>query len=111
MKKIFSLELEGKDRARVLERVRSEVGKYINREKRKALPMGHDQWEFACRIGPDEATATPTSVRQVHEAIGVIAATGAPEVFGEILASARPETAKTPKASPSVFRSGRGPTA
>ena len=42
--------------------VRTEVGKYVNREKRKVLPEGHDRWEFACRVGPEEATATSIEI-------------------------------------------------
>lgn len=90
MKKTFSFERPGKDRQRVLELVRTEVGKYLNRERRKTLPEGHDQWEFDCRIGPDETTATNIPVKQVPEAIGAVAASGAAEVFVEIHARARP---------------------
>jgi hypothetical protein len=89
MKKKFSLEVPGKDRPRVLELVRSEVGKYVNREKRKPLPLEHER-DFACRVGPDEAHAIAMPVKQVHEAIGKVAESGAPEVFVEILASTRP---------------------
>jgi len=90
MKKTFSLQVPGKDDRRVLELVRSEVGKYLNREKRKTLPEDHDQWVFACRVGTDQATAVTTDVKQLPAAIDEIAASGAPEVYVEILASARP---------------------
>jgi hypothetical protein len=93
MKKKFSLEVPGKDRPRVLELVRGEVGKYVNREKRKPLPLEHER-EFACRVGPDEANAVAMPVKQVHEAIGQVAATGAAEVFVEIVASTRPAPAR-----------------
>lgn len=95
MKKKFSLVVPGKDPQRVLELVRSEVGKYVNREKRKAMPIENGRWEFACRIGPDEATAVVTPVKEVHDAIGQVASSGAPEVFVEILASAKPPLGRT----------------
>jgi hypothetical protein len=107
MKKTFPLELPGKDRARVLELVRSEVGKYINREKRKAPPVGHDRWEFACRVGPDANTATPVAVAQVHEAIGSVASSGAATLYVEVLATARPETPKAGRVSAGPGRQER----
>ena len=90
MKKTFPLHAPGKDPQRVLELVRTDVGKYVNREKRKTLPEGHDRWEFDCRVGPEPETATAVEVRKVHEAIGSVAAAGAAQVYVEILARARP---------------------
>ena len=92
MKKTFPLESAGKDPQRILERVRTEVGKYVNREKRKPLAEEFDRWEFACRVGPEEATAVAKELKQVHEAIGAVAASGAKQVYVEILAKARPVT-------------------
>lgn len=74
--------------------MRSEVGKYMNRERRKTLPEGHERWEFDCRLGPDAATATPIEAKQVHEAIGAIAASGAEQVYVEVHARAKPAPEK-----------------
>jgi hypothetical protein len=101
MKKTFSLQVPGKDERRVVELIRGEVGKYLNREKRKVLPEGHDQWVFACRVGADQATAVATDVKHVPTAIDEIAASGASAVYVEILASARPRTKVDPTAPPS----------
>jgi len=87
MKKIFPLKVPGKDDKRIVELVRNEVGKYVNREKRKALPPEHDRWEFACRIGPDKPSSLPTELKSVHVAIDAVAAAGAEEVYVEIVAS------------------------
>ena len=87
MKKIFPLKVPGKDDKRIVELVRNEVGKYVNREKRKTLPPEHDRWEFACRIGPDTLSALPTELKSVHVAIDAAAAAGAEEVYVEIVAS------------------------
>lgn len=101
MKKRFSLQPAGQDAsaARVVERVRNEVGKYINREKRKALPAEHDQWLFACRVGDSAETALSEELKSVPAAIDRVAATGAPEVYVEIIASARPRP-KPPVTAP-----------
>lgn len=97
MKKTFRLQEPGKEPRRVVERVREEVGKYVNREKRKQLPEGFDQWDFSCRVGIDQATAEPKELKQVPAAIDAVAATGAEEVFVEIVASARPRPAPPPE--------------
>ncbi len=95
MKKTFALQAPDKPTTWVLERVRSEVGKYMNREKRKALPDGCERWEFDCRVGPDAATAASLEAKQVHEAIGAIAAAGAEQVYVEVHARAKPAAEKT----------------
>jgi hypothetical protein len=96
MRKTFPLVVPGKESQRVLELVRGEVGKYMNREKRKKLAEGYESWDLACRVGPDEATAVPVAAKEVHAAIGQVAAEGAEVVYVEILASARPR-AKAPE--------------
>ena len=111
MKKNFPLTAPGKDPQRVLELVRSDVGRYVNREKRKSLPEGHDRWEFSCRIGADEPRAVPVDVKQVHEAIGNVAATGAEQVFVEIHASARPTPVREANVTDSNSRPAYRPRA
>ena len=101
MKKTFSLVVPGKDPQRVLELVRNEVGKYVNREKRKAPPIENGRWEFECRVGPDEASAVEIPVKEVHEAIGKVAESGASEVFVKILASAKAASSRTQALPPS----------
>ena len=57
MKKTFPLQIPGKDAERVLERLKNEVRKYVQREQRKTLPAGSARWLFACKVGADVATA------------------------------------------------------
>ncbi len=105
MKKTFQLHAPGKEDSRVVAVVRSEVGKYINRAKRKPLPTTNDRWEFACRVGPDAATAVAHDWKQVPAAIDAVAASGADEVYIEILASAQPKPTPTPPPPPSIGES------
>lgn len=95
MKKTFPLQIAGKENSRVLERVREEVGKYINREKRKPLPEGQER-VFSCRIGFDETTAETKELKQVPAAIDAVAASGGAQVFVEIVATTRPRPAIEP---------------
>lgn len=86
MKKTFSLKDPVKDSARVIEAVKNDVRKYLKRERRKTPPEGFEQWDFACRIGPDATTAASTPVKELNPAIDAVAAAGGDAVYVEILA-------------------------
>jgi hypothetical protein len=101
MKKNFPLHVAGKDDPRVVEAIKKELRKYVKRERRKTLPAGFDLWEFNCRVGPDADTAEVKTVNEVIPALDAVAATGATQVYVEILAfasnrPARPDPAPTP---------------
>lgn len=86
MKKIFPLTAAGKADARVIEAIKHDVRKYVNRERRKPLPEGFDIWEFSCKAGLDQATAESKPLRDVGPAIDAVASGGASAVYLEILA-------------------------
>jgi len=105
MRKTFSLHQDGKDDARVLDAVRLDVRKYVKRERRKTPPAGFTLWQFHCRVGTAAETATVLEVDDVVGAIEIVAASGAPSVYVEILAEAgnrppkpEPETPPLPPA-------------
>jgi Family of unknown function (DUF6172) len=87
MKKTFPLQAPGKDDARVRDRIRQEVNKYVRRELRKPLPEGFDRWEFTCKVGatPDEAQAR--TLKEVGGAIDAVALAGGAQVHVEIVAA------------------------
>jgi hypothetical protein len=86
MKKTFPLQAPGKDDARVRDKIRHEVNKYVRRERRKEVPEGFAQWEFQCRVGPSPEEAQPRELKEVAGAIDAVALTGVPAVFIEIIA-------------------------
>lgn len=88
MKKTFPLKKPDIAEARVIEAVKFELRKYLKRERRKKFPEGFDRWNFACKIGPDQATATTIAVEELFSALDAVAQTGAPQVYIEILAAA-----------------------
>ena len=89
MKKTFPFHAPGKDDARVLEAIKGDIRKYLKRERRKKFPEGFDLWDFNCKIGPDQATATVVSVADLISALDKLAATeGATQAYVEILAFA-----------------------
>ena len=85
MKKSFSLQAPGKDDARVRDKIRHEVNKYVRRERRKTVPEGFGTWEFNCKVGVDEETAEHRGLKEVGAAIDAVALTGATAVYVEVL--------------------------
>lgn len=98
MKKTFPLQEAGKAPARVVESVKHEIRKYVQREHRKALPEGFDLWTFACRVGDAPATAASCPLGEVGARIDQVVAGGGTEVYVEILATAaqRPPSSEAP---------------
>ena len=88
MKKTFSLTAPGKDDARVRDKLRHEVNKYLGRQRRQKPPTGFDFWTFACRVGASEAAAETKALKEVGAAIDAVAETGATDVFIEIIPTA-----------------------
>jgi hypothetical protein len=84
MKKTFPLQAPGKDDARVRDKIRHEVNKYVRRSRRKEVPEGFAQWEFACKVGPTADTATSRPLKDVAGAIDAVAEAGAQAVYLEI---------------------------
>jgi hypothetical protein len=88
MKKNFPLHAPGKADARVVEGIKHDVRKYVQRERRKELPEGFEQWDFSCKVGADAASAVSTELSAVAGAIDAVVATAADFVYVEILAVA-----------------------
>ncbi|MEY2880833.1 MAG: hypothetical protein RLZZ15_3213 [Verrucomicrobiota bacterium] len=88
MKKIFPMTAPGKDDARVRDKLRHEVNKYLARERRKTVPEGFDHWDFNCRAGADQETSTICAPREIGAIIDTVAAAGGTTVYIEIIPSA-----------------------
>ena len=84
MKKSFPLQAPGKDDARVRDKVRHEVNKYVRRCRHKPVPEGFAQWDFVCKAGPDAASAETKPLKEIATAIDTIAQAGATSVYLEI---------------------------
>jgi len=87
MKKSFPLTAPGKADARVVEAVKYEVRKYVQRERRKPVPEGFDLWTFACRAGANSETAARCELADIGTAIDAVASAGGAAVYVEILAA------------------------
>jgi len=86
VKKTFQLQIEGKNRDRVLEATKHEIRQYIKRERRKALPEGADFWDFDCRFGAALEAAEVVHPAQLTELIDALAAQGGAAFYVELLA-------------------------
>lgn len=105
MKKTFPLKQPDVADARVVEAVKFELRKYLKRERRKKFPEGFDQWNFACKIGPEQATASTILVEDLFTALDTVAKTDAPQVYVEILAAAGKRFPTTDTEAPSELSS------
>ncbi|MBB4599050.1 MULTISPECIES: DUF6172 family protein [Xanthomonas] len=95
MRKTYQLNLEGKNRDRLLESSKHDIRKYIRRERRKDLPEGADYWDFDMRFGVDEASAAPLPPAELIRSINALTSEGGEQFFVEIL---RKPGKRTPRA-------------
>lgn len=86
MKKTFSLEHEKIKPARLVESAKHDVKKYLKRERRKTLPEGVDYWDFDCKFGLDEASATPVFTAEISKLIDGAVEAGNMQFYVEIIA-------------------------
>ncbi|MGL4401579.1 MAG: DUF6172 family protein [Luteolibacter sp.] len=87
MKKTFPLTSPNHQPARVVEQIKSDVRKYLKRERKKPLPEGTDFWDFHCKIGQGEAAPVAKHVEEIIPAIDQAAANASDSVYIEILAT------------------------
>lgn len=69
MKKTFPIIVPKNEPARVVESIKSELRKYVKRERKKKLPEGVDFWDFDCKVGPNAEEAADLHVAEINEAI------------------------------------------
>ncbi|MDZ4073696.1 MAG: DUF6172 family protein [Hylemonella sp.] len=86
MRKTYQLNIEGKNRDRVLDAIKHDIRKYVKRQRRVALPEGVDYWDFDCRFGPSADSAAPIHFGNLIEQIDLAAKEGAAAVYVEVLA-------------------------
>ncbi len=86
MKKIFPLEVAGHKAPRVVEAIKSDVRKYLKRERKKTLPEGVDFWDFDCKAGLGDAAPEVKHVEELIPAIDQAAASQCASIYIEILA-------------------------
>ena len=86
MKKTFLLNIEGKNRDRVIEATKHEIRKYVKRERNKPLPEGVDYWDFDCRFGSTPQDAAESHFANHTALIDALASEGGAAFYLELLA-------------------------
>ena len=86
MKKLFPLTSERHQPARVVEKVKSEVRKYLKRERGKKLGEEFDFWGFDCRTGKISSEVTICHEKEIGKALDEALALEWPTLYIEIIA-------------------------
>jgi acetoin utilization deacetylase AcuC-like enzyme len=95
MKKIFKLTDPKKHEDRVLEAVKNDIRKYVKREKKKELEdKSTTYWDFDCKVGSTSTDAEVVSYEELIKALDAVKATGATEVYVEVMAKVVPKPLK-----------------
>ena len=101
MKKVFQLTDPKKHADRVLEAIKHDIRKYTKREKRKDLADSEaTYWDFDCKVGTTAEKAEAIDYNDLLKALEDIQATGATQVYIEIMAKAVPKPLKPIREEP-----------
>lgn len=92
LKKTFKLQVENKNKDRVLESIKSEIRKYIKREQKKPLPKEKDFWFFDCKFAKDEEIPQEISFSDIIRFVNEAASENCKTFYLEIIS--RPEVKK-----------------
>ena len=88
MKKTFQLAHEKIKYPRMIESVKSDIRKYIKRERKKAIPSGMDYWDFDCKYGETEDKAKKVHLTELDSYINLAEKDNLESFYIEILAKA-----------------------
>ena len=88
MKKTFNLTHPKTKYARLVDAVRSDIKRYLKRERKKTLPEGFDTWDFDCKFGATLEEAKVLDVSELSKAIQDAETQGLESFYIEILAKA-----------------------
>ena len=95
MRKVFKPTDPKKHEDRVLEAVKHDIRKYVKRERKKDLPEKATMyWDFDCKVGATAEDAKVVVFEEFIKALDAVKATGATEMYVEILAKAVPKPLK-----------------
>ena len=85
MRKTYHLNIEGKNRDRLIEATKHYIRKYVKRQRRVPLPEGVDFWDFDCKFGANADDATPIHFAELTEKIDALVQAGGESFYLELL--------------------------
>ncbi len=94
MKKTYTLQIEGKNRDRLLDAAKHDIRKYVKRERAKPLAAGADFWDFDCKLGATAAAAQPVHFAALMAAVDALVEEGTDAFYVEVIAKAGHRTAR-----------------
>ena len=105
MRKTYLLNIEGKNRDRLLDAARHDIRKYVKRERSRPLPAGVDFWDFDCKFGATEADAAVVHFATMMGSVDAVASAGGEQFYVEVVTrhghrSARPQGPVSPEDAP-----------
>ena len=87
MKKTFQLQHEKHHPDRVIDSIKNELRKYLKREKKKKLPnIKTMYWDFDCRFGQNQESATPMGFDDALKALDKASADKLESCYIEVMA-------------------------
>ena len=86
MKKTYQLNVEGKNRERLLDAAKHDIRKYFKRERAKPLPKGVDFWDFDCKSGYSQDSAAVVPEAGLIKSIDEIVKDGGEQFYVEVQA-------------------------
>lgn len=69
MNKTFELTDPKIKTARIADKIKGQINKYIKRERKKILPDGFDFWDFDCCFGDTEDTKKSIHISEISRSI------------------------------------------
>jgi hypothetical protein len=94
MKKTYQLNIEGKNRDRLLDAAKHDIRKYVKRERARVLPAGVDFWDFDCKSGTGEATAQAVHFASLIASIDALVKDGGEQFYVEVVTKHGHRTAR-----------------
>jgi len=99
VRKTYILNIEEKNRDRLLEASKHDIRKYVKRERSRPLPAGVDFWDFDCKFGSNETTAAVVHFATLMGLIDTVAQEGGEQFYVEVVTKhghrmARPQNAE-----------------
>ncbi|MBD5769539.1 DUF6172 family protein [Marinomonas colpomeniae] len=104
MKKTFVLSHPKIAYPRLVEATKSDVKKYLKRERNKELPSYADFWGFDCKFGLNAETAEIIHVAEINDKISFAESQEWPQFYLEILATATQRVKREVPEEDSLFK-------
>ncbi len=86
MRTTFTLDKPKVKLARQIEATKSQIKKYVKRERGKRLPEGVDYWDFSCKFGDSAEEAKVCHLKEISGFIDAMEAKGQITFYVEVVA-------------------------